>query len=498
LLTMPRGSARIPESTTDCDVLIIGSGAGGSAVALELATAGHDVTVLEEGPRIGPKEISAATPADNLRMLYRHGGLVPIFGRPTIAYGEGRCVGGTTEINGGIFWEPTEELLDRWATEYGIGSYRMSNLAGHVAKIVHRLGVTEQAAGAGNRDSALLSSGAETLGWQWGRPQRAARGCTHLNRCTTGCPTGAKQSMSIAYLPEAESYGARILPNTRVLRLEHDRGTVTGVVAVNSLGARTRFRPRAVFVAAGPFGSAALLRRSGIHRGRAGRNIAFHVNLRTVARFDDIVDAGHGTIFTAQIHEFASRGMLIMPSNVTPGGLAAATAGHGPDTVQRLVDGFDHLVVYTTQVQMTGRAHLAHAPLTGEVMWHTLKASDFAAIRDAFRETARLLLAAGAVELIPPVDLAGSLRTESDVDDFCAKVRPGDWELVSVHAMSSCRMAVPQRGGVCDELGRPYGYRNLRVCDASVLPGATTVSPQGSIMAFAHEIAARYHVACGS
>lgn len=53
-------------------------------------------------------------------------------------------------------------------------------------------------------------------------------------------------------------------------------------------------------------------------------------------------------------------------------------------------------------------------------------------------------------------------------------------------------MGRPERGGFCDERGRPYGYRNLYICDGSVLPGSTGISPQGTVMAFAHKIARRY------
>ncbi|MEF9907539.1 GMC oxidoreductase [Streptomyces sp. P9-A2] len=78
------------------------------------------------------------------------------------------------------------------------------------------------------------------------------------------------------------------------------------------------------------------------------------------------------------------------------------------------------------------------------------------------------------------------------MEAYCARVRPGDWELVSVHGMAGCRMALPERGGVCDESGRAHGFTNLYLCDASVLPGAPGISPQGTIMSFAHEIVGRH------
>ncbi|KPI12104.1 glucose-methanol-choline oxidoreductase [Actinobacteria bacterium OK074] len=486
-----RGARPAGPAASQSDVLVIGSGAGGSAAALELASAGRQVTVLEEGPRVSTAELAAATPAQNMRRLYRQGGLTPIFGSPTIAYGEGRCVGGTTVVNGGLFWEPSAELLDRWAADSGIGGYRAADLAPRLKRIAGRLGVIAQPHGTGNRDSVLLADGADRLGWRWQPSHRAVRGCAHSNRCTTGCVTGAKQSMAVGYLPEAEALGARILPGVRALTLEHDGRRVRGVVTVDARGRRTVHRARTVVVAAGPIGTPALFQRSRIHPRLAGREMALHVNLRTIARFDDTVAAGAGTIFTAQVQEFTDRGVLIMPSNVTPGGLGAALAGRPPHTVERLLAQADRLGVYTTQVRLAGRVRIGSTPFGGTLLRHGMTTRDHAALRTAFRDTARLLFAAGAVELTPPVTAAGELRDEADVERFCAAVRPGDWELVSVHGMASCRMGLPERGGICDEYGRPHGFRNLLVCDASVLPGVTGISPQGTIMAFAHEMASR-------
>ncbi|MED7950204.1 GMC family oxidoreductase [Streptomyces sp. BE20] len=476
----------------ECDILVIGSGAGGSSVALDLAAAGRRVTVIEEGPRVTTADLAAATPAENMRRLYRQGGLTPIFGRPTIAYGEGRCVGGTTVVNGGLLWDPPAALLNRWAAVSGTDGYRATDLAPHLRRITERLGAGPQQPGGGNRDSVLLSAGADRLGWRWQSANRAVHGCLRRNRCTTGCTSGAKQSMALTYLPRAEELGAEIVPDTRALRIRHDGRNVHGVLCVDGRGRRTLHRARAVFVAAGPIGTPALLQRSGILPAVAGRELALHVNLRTVARFAEPVDAANGTIFTAQVQEFSDRGTLVMPSNLTPGSLAAALAGHGPDLVERILGQIDRSAVYTTQLRLRGSARVSSTPLGGVLLTHAMTPEDHRALRTAFHDTARLLLAAGAVELVAPVASARPLRTMAEVEDLCSRVRPGDWQLVSVHGMASCRMGRADRGGVCDDLGRPHGYRNLYVSDAAVLPGVTGISPQGTIMAFAHEIAARF------
>ncbi|MEU2794070.1 GMC family oxidoreductase N-terminal domain-containing protein [Streptomyces sp. NPDC007100] len=481
-----------PPRAVPCDALVIGSGAGGAVAALELARAGLHTIVLEEGPRTTTAELAATAPAENLRRLYRDAGLSPILGNPVIPYGEGRCVGGSTVVNGGLLWAPPDALLERWARVMGTTDYRSDRLAGHMRTVSDRLGVGEQPHGSGNADSKLLADAADALGWSWSAARRAAPGCAHRNRCPTGCPSGAKRSMLVSYLPEAERYGARIEPATRAVLLRHDDRTVHSVCALGGPGGRTRvnYRPRTVFLAAGAVGSALLLQRSGIHPRTAGRAMGFHVNFRLVARFAGPVHAAQGTIFTAQLREFAGLGIHVMAANLTAGALAAALAGHGPAVVNTLLGDLERVAVYTVQVRMSGRVTVRRLPRAGRLLRHRITAYDHGLLRFALGRAARVLFRAGAVELYPPCP--GVLRSDRAAQEFAARSDPRGWSLVSVHAMASCPMGRPASGGVCDQDGRPYGFANLRLCDASVLPGPTGVSPQGTVMAFAHEIAARH------
>ena len=103
----------------ECGAVVVGSGAGGATVAAELAEAGVDVIMLEEGG-YHPTESFTAGTGRALRTLYRDGGGGMAIGRPSVLYAEGRCVGGSTVVNGGMSWRTPARVLRRWAEEEGL------------------------------------------------------------------------------------------------------------------------------------------------------------------------------------------------------------------------------------------------------------------------------------------------------------------------------------------------------------------------------------------
>ena len=85
--TEPRGDGE------ECDVVIVGSGAGGAAAASSLAEAGLDVIVLEAGDHYD-RESYPSDPLEAIAGLYREAGLTVAEGRPPIPVPVARCSAG--------------------------------------------------------------------------------------------------------------------------------------------------------------------------------------------------------------------------------------------------------------------------------------------------------------------------------------------------------------------------------------------------------------------
>jgi len=184
----------------DCAAVIVGSGAGGATMAAELADAGVDVVVVEEGG-YHPTESFTAETGRSVRTLYRDGGLGLALGRPPVLFSEGRCVGGSTVVNGGMSWRTPARVLDRWAREEDVAAITEQDMEPHFAKVESRISVALQDPETIGRDMQLLKAGADAKGWTIIPNLRNQLHCAGTNNCTNGCPTGAKRSMLVTKYP---------------------------------------------------------------------------------------------------------------------------------------------------------------------------------------------------------------------------------------------------------------------------------------------------------
>src|SRR5262245_42593914 len=224
------------------DVLVIGAGAAGAAVAWMLARAGIGVTCLEQGDWVDPKsyphwepdwELHRHTdwsPEPNVRRLRQD---YPVNDEASpispLMY---NAVGGST-----IHWSAhfprlrpsdfrvrsLDGVADDWPVDYAALepffdlNDRMMGVAGVAGDPAYppkpprptppipldTLGVT-------------IARGFDRLGWHWWpsdsailtRDYDGRRACVNCGPCDLGCPTGAKASTDVTYWPKALALGA--------------------------------------------------------------------------------------------------------------------------------------------------------------------------------------------------------------------------------------------------------------------------------------------------
>ena len=159
--------------------LVVGSGAGGAVTAAYLAEAGESVLVVEEGPGVDRDETQQFS-IEQMRSQYRNSGTTAMFGNYLLNYAEGCCLGGSTEINSGLYHLPDERLLDRWREEFGIFDLTIESLGEVTPDIEATLGISLQEE-VTDGASLRLRDGAAALGWdcqevpRWAHRRRTGR-----------------------------------------------------------------------------------------------------------------------------------------------------------------------------------------------------------------------------------------------------------------------------------------------------------------------------------
>ncbi len=106
-------------SVDSADVVIIGSGAAGATAARVLTEAGVDVAILEEGPYVRTEELRSDV-YSGFKRVWRDAGFQVAEGRAFTPILQGRCVGGTTAINGAIIHRMPEAIFATWQRDYGV------------------------------------------------------------------------------------------------------------------------------------------------------------------------------------------------------------------------------------------------------------------------------------------------------------------------------------------------------------------------------------------
>ena len=496
------GRAHRGRVSLDCDVVVVGSGAGGATVATELALAGKRVVVLEEGKEVPALEHGAMTQSQSLRHVWREGGMttaIGIDGAPTVNVTMGRVVGGSSMVTGGVCFRVADDVLSRWSKDMGLGELTPSGVDRYYAHVEKAMHVEEVPASMRSRSTALFCEGAAKMGFEMQPMRRNTDGCDGCGRCNFGCPHGAKLSVDLSYLPRAVQAGATIWSDCLVERvmIEGDRAVGVRGRLLNGpdgrRGDRIVVRAKKIVVACGGIHSAVLLRASGLGTigGHVGKNLTLHPGCRVFARFDEEVRGWAGAMQSAFSTAFEHDGVLLNSLFIPASVIAATMPGSGPRHA-RLAEQVAHIAMFGAQIHDDGGGFVVRNPLGREpLLFYRCSPHDLAALRRGIRVIGETFLAAGARELFLPV-LGSDGMTADEFRRFdLGRIPMTRLECASQHPLGTCRMSRTAQDGAVDAWGRSWDVQGLYVADGSVLPSSLGVNPQLTVMMMATRIAWR-------
>lgn len=470
----------------DTDVLVIGSGPGGATTAALLAEAGQDVLLVEEGSRYHVD----SSPDHSLEQMdekWRSGGLTAALGKPKITYIEGRCVGGASETNAGLYHPPFPDVLESWARDYGVQDMGADQLGPWLEQVEQDIGVSRRPGGPGPASMSLVA-GSEAMGWRHTEIQRFWR--YHQN--DDGTLRGERRSMSETMIPRALAAGCRLMSDTRVQRL-HVKGRVaraaSAIVSEGGQERQVQIRFQRVWVCAGAVQTPRLLRKSGF-TSQVGDSLTMNPMIRVAARFPGRVNVPALGVPVVQIEEFKPAMTLGCSYSAVPH-LAMWLDGTAAERAAMLED-WERMAVFYVKVSGKGRGTVRSWPIFDEALVRQpVTTVDLQALGEGLCRLSQALFAGGAQTIYNPLPGGDNLTSAAEAERFRGALTPANASVSAIHLHSTCPMGTKPGFSATDSYGRLHQADNVQVNDSSLLPASPGVNPQGTIMAIARRNVAR-------
>jgi choline dehydrogenase-like flavoprotein len=514
----------------EADVIVVGAGASGAAVAWNLARNGIQVLCLEQGYTHDPTRLPSTESTWELKKLSTHSPFPNIRKGPSdypindsaspIAIANFNAVGGSTILYSGHFprlhpsdfltfsldgvgfdWpltydelQPYFQLNDKMMGVAGLeGDPAYPEISGLLPPVPM------------GRVGERLAEGFNKLGWHWWpsyaaintRSNSRRSKCINLGPCNTGCAQSAKSSVDVTYWPEALAMGARLETGVQVIQLiEGEDGEVAGVSAILPDGSQATYTSKVVVLACNGVGTPRLLLNSPSRQstaglantsGQVGRNLMLHPLGYIEGVFDEDLDshlgpqgcciASHEFYETSSERDF-SRGYSFQILR-------------GPSPVETAMSG-----TLRREISWGSQHHEDFRRRFGRIASMTAILEDLPEpdnqvgldpnLRDKHgmpapvvtyrlgHNTKRMLshaLQRGRELMLA----AGAVKTYA-----FGPVRESGW-----HLMGTTRMGDDPSESVVNRFGRAHDVPNLYIADSSVFPTAGAVNPTSTLQAFA-------------
>lgn len=488
-------AATLPEGETlECDVVVVGTGAGGAPMAKALAERGHAVLLVEEGPYFTRKDFTGR-PVQMMKQMYRQGGATVAFGNTAIPVPIGRGVGGTTLINSGTCFRLPREVLASWRAE-GLRDFTDDALNPFYEEVEEVIGVGPSTAAALGAPARIIARGCDALGYSHHPLLRNAPGCDGQGLCCFGCPTEAKRSTNVSYVPLALGKGAQLITGLRIERVLTERDAAVGVSGVATAdGRKLTVRAKVVVLACGTLNTPALLERSGLcgTSGQLGRNLSIHPASAGLGVFDEEVNASRTVPQGYAIDEFKHEGLYFEGGQVPLELTAATLSGSGPSFIS-LMEQFNRSFTFGFMVKDTSRGRVGARPSGEPSMRYSVNEHDRALLQRGFAILSRVYFAAGAKEVRLPVLGFDRLRSLDDVAKLeRATVPARHMDLTAYHPLGTARMGVAPMSSVVDATNEAHDVHHLFISDGSAVPSSLGVNPQLTLMAMSLRAAGFVH-----
>ncbi|MDQ3034289.1 MAG: GMC family oxidoreductase [Myxococcota bacterium] len=481
------------DAEVECEVVVVGTGAGGAVVGRELADRGYAVCFVEEG-QLHRRDAFTGSSLKTHKEFYRGGmavgnNLFPVF--------MGRLVGGSTAVNGGTCFRTPASVLDRWCEELRTDEFTRERMAPYFDRVEDILQVQPAERKHIGKIAEVFERGCDSLGWSHFAIARNAPGCEGTGFCDFGCRTDARRSTNISYVPPALEKGAMLFTGLRAERVLIENGRAVGIEGVASTGKRIRVRGRAVVFAGGALPTPLFLLKNGLcnSSGQVGRNVTLHPSGGLSALFDDDIRGpehipqGYGS------EQFLRDGILLTAAQPDYN-YAPIVFSFGGRRLMEVMNELQHIASFGILIADEGRGRIAFDVQGSATVLYNLTQGDADRFHRGVVAMGEICWAAGAKKLWPAVIGVPEINGRAEWERFKrSRLAPSQCLMTSYHPLGSCRMGSDPRTSVVSLDHEAHDLPGFFVVDGSTVPGPLGVNPQLTIMAMAtraaEKIAAR-------
>ena len=470
----------------ECEVVVVGTGAGGAAVAYELASRGRAVLMIEEGD-FHRRDAFTGRSQPMVKKLYRDQGMTIAVGNVGIPVFAGRAVGGSTVVNSGTCYRAPERVFRRWRSEMGLTSYSEPSMDPYYARVERMLQVERAKLELTGGIGRVIARGADAMHLQHHPIMRNAPDCDGQGICAFGCPSGAKRSTDVSYVPEALFRGAQLVTAANVEGIDVVAGRARGVRGTLGSGKTFRVKADAVVIAGGALMTPVLLKKAGVCKRSEylGKNLSIHPATKVMAIFDEDIDMGSAIPQGYAIDQFRDEGIMFEGGSVPLDIASVGVPWVGPRFTETM-ESYRRMAVFGFMIEDTSRGEVRPGFRGSPLITYNLNKYDTMKMKRAMATLCEVFLAAGAKRVLPFLPGMEEVRTMRDVTMLRElDVRAGDLEITAYHPLGTCRIGTDPRTSVLGPDFETHEVKSLYVADGSAVPSSLGVNPQMTIMAMA-------------
>lgn len=497
-------------ATVSCDVVVVGSGAGGGVVAGVLARAGYKVIVLEKGGYNARSNLSLLE-GPTMDQMYESSGVVATHDMGIVLLA-GSTVGGGSAVNWSACIRTPDHVISEWHNEHGLHLFGSEAYAEAMDIVCERMGVEtgKVPPECESLSTAVLRRGCYELGYMVEDiPCNAPRN-HDCGWCCFGCRHGLKKGTHETWLVDlVESSNGMILTECKAIRVVHeDRGhrrrVAAGVLCHYEDGTsdKTFFvESKVTVVACGAINTPVLLKRSGLKNPNIGKHLHLHPVVMAWGHFPDSTKRSYeGAILTAmsKVQSKDGYGALIQTPALHPGMFSALTPWISSADFKHRMTRFSCTAHIFALARDRGSGTVDS---TGYIRYN-MDPRDEQMLQKGMEKMIRIMAAAGAEEVGTQHCKGDRVKPKSvsshDFENFVKmakgrNIRGLTTPVCSAHQMGSCRMGVNKETSAVDERGESWEVEGLYVADASVVPTAIGVNPMVTIQSIAYCVAQSIH-----